>query len=70
MLSESVAKALTLSGREDVSETARFVNYFDKFFDVLNVRSTTEGKHKRKDFRLPYNSASDKRLDVSSDPMC
>ena len=48
-----------------MTETARFAAKFDKFFDVLNVKSLTEGKHKRKDSRLPYTSADDSRLDVS-----
>ena len=46
-------------------ETAKFVEYFDRFFDALNVKSLTEGKHKRKEFRLPYSSPSDPRLKVS-----
>lgn len=65
MLSESVSKALTLTGGDIVTETAKFASYFDKFFDALNVKSLTEGKHKRKDYRLPYTSADDPRLDVS-----
>ena len=48
-----------------MTETAKFAAKFDKFFDVLNVKSLTEGKHKRKDSRLPYTSADDSRLDVS-----
>ena len=44
---------------------AKFAAKFDKFFDVLNVKSLTEGKHKWKDSRLPYTSADDSRLDVS-----
>lgn len=48
VLSESVSKALTLTGRDDVTETAKFASYFDKFFDALNVKSLTEGKHKKK----------------------
>ena len=48
-----------------MTETAKFTSNFDKFFDVLNVKSLTEGKHKRKESRLPYASAEDPRLDVS-----
>lgn len=29
------------------------------------MKSLTEGKHKRKDSRLPYSSADDSRLNVS-----
>ena len=63
MLSESVSKALTLTGRDDVTETVKFTANFDKFFDILNVKNLVEGKHKRKDSRLPYTSASE-RLNV------
>ena len=49
-----------------MTETAKFTANFDKFFDALNVKSLNEGKHKQKDFRLPYTSADDSRLDVSS----
>lgn len=65
VLSESVANALKFSGRDDVSETIKFVSLFDKFFDMLNVTNLVTGKHHRKDFQLPYNSATDTRLDVS-----
>lgn len=61
-----MATALVLSGREDVVETAKFVSHCDKFFDMLNVTNLVTGKHKRKDFQLPYNSGTDKRLKVGS----
>lgn len=32
---------------------------------MLNVKNLINGKHKRKDFQLPYNSISDSRLNVS-----
>ena len=60
-----MGNALKFSGREDVQETVKFVLNFDKFFDMLNVTNLTSGKHKRKDFQLPYNSLADTRLDVS-----
>lgn len=43
----------------------KFVSHFDKFFDMLNVSNLITGKHKRKDYQLPYKSATDTRLDVS-----
>ena len=64
VLSESVSNAMKLSKREDVEETVKFVSYFDKFFDMLNVTNLVNGKHKRKDFQLPYISVSDTRLKV------
>jgi hypothetical protein len=56
---------MEFSGREELKETIKFVRYFDKFFDLLNVTSLTEGKHKLKPFKLPYVSATDTRLSVS-----
>jgi hypothetical protein len=50
---------------QDVAETAKFVSYLDKFFDAVNVMHLNAGQHKRKDFQLPYTSASDSRLVVS-----
>ena len=47
MLSESVAKALWQEG-EEFEETAQFIEMFDKFFDILNVSSISEGQKKLK----------------------
>ena len=51
VLSNSVSKALALTGQEEVRETVKFTEMFDKFFDMLNVRGLYEGENKRKDFR-------------------
>ncbi len=63
-MSESVSKALKLTGGPEVEETVKFVEYMDKFFDALNVSNYVGGVHKRKEFRLPYTSADDNRLTV------
>ena len=65
VLSESVGKALQLTGGPDAQETARFVLMFDKFFDALNVGDFKSSKHHRKPFQAPYVSNDDFRLDVS-----
>ncbi len=65
VLSESVSKALQMTGGSEVEETARFALMMDRFFDSLNVTNFTNGIHKRKPFQLPYRSGSDKRLKVS-----
>lgn len=62
VLSESVASAMKLTGGPEVSETVRFVEMFDKFFDCLNVNNFTTGRQKRKVFKHPYKSADDFRL--------
>ena len=62
VLSDSVSKALEMTGGKDAQETAKFVGMFDKFFDCLN--SFTKGKHSRKAFQNPYRSATDFCLKV------
>ena len=47
-------------------ETERFVRNFDKFFDLMNVRSLDEGVRKRKPILKPYRESSDDRLLVSA----
>lgn len=65
MLSESVSKAILLTGGDEAKETAKFVALFDCYFDLLNVRNFTNGTRKRKNFQHPYRHADDYRLDVS-----
>lgn len=64
VLSESVSKALKLTGGMEATETARFVEMMDKFFDTMNVRNYTQGVHKRKRFQMPYTTSKDMRLRV------
>lgn len=64
VLSESVSKALQLTGGDEAVETARFVNMMDKFFDALNVHNYTHGIHARKEFQMPYTTSKDKRVKV------
>ena len=63
---ESVGKGLKLTGGDDVSETALFVEMFDKFFDCLNVSNFNAGKRQRKPFKQPYRSGKDFRLKVNA----
>lgn len=65
VLSESVAKALILTGNEKILETAHFIRMFDKFLNIMNVRNFDEGVRNRKTFLRPYHSGSDWRLKVS-----
>lgn len=53
MLSESASKALPLVVGEEATETSRFVEIFDKFFDIMNVRDFTSGARHRKWFLQP-----------------
>lgn len=65
MLSESVGKAMKMTGGPEAQETATFVEMFDKFFDALNVGNFQSGRYQRKPFKVPYFSESDVRLSVS-----
>ena len=65
VLSSSVATALQVVGGEEAAETATFVEFFDKFFDCLNVGDFDSGKKKRNSFKDPYRSSKDFRLKVS-----
>lgn len=58
-----MSKALYFYGEsEEAFETAYFIQKFDKFFDLLNVSSFSQGKLKRKVFQQPYRSPNDFRL--------
>ena len=64
VLSESVGKALKLTGGMEVQETATFVMMFDKFFDIFNVSNFSNSIHQRKPFKAPFHKGSDFRLTV------
>ena len=59
-----MAKALQLTGGDDVVETVRFITMMDKFFDCLNVNNFSTGNKNKKPFKQPYRSADDFRLTV------
>lgn len=56
VLSESVSKALKLTGGSSVDETARLVEYMDKFFDTVNVHNFSHGIRARKPFKCPIEA--------------
>ena len=58
VLSNSVSKALQLTGGTEALETARFVDMFNNFFDCMNVSSLSAGKLKRCPFKSPYKRFS------------
>ena len=61
---EHICKVMMVYGPSTCSETAKFISIIDKFFDYCNVRSLTEGEHKRKPLLNPYRDISDERLEV------
>lgn len=64
-MSKTVADAFALEDDETLRETERFIRTFDRFFDLMNVRSSKEGIYKLKPDLIPYKSSSDSRLAVS-----
>ena len=48
VISTTASKVMMAYGPSTCSETTRFISIIDKFFDCCNVRSLTEGEHKRK----------------------
>ena len=63
-MSERVSKGLLAHFGEGVKELSKFVEYFDKLFDALNVRDYTSSIHSLKPFKMPYRSGNDFRLKV------
>ena len=59
-----MTKALAMRNDPDTLETQRFVLTFNKFFDLLNVRSLTEAIWERNPNKEPYRSPDDGRLEV------
>ena len=43
-----------MSNKSHVTETAQFLDLFDKFFDCFNVRNVTSGVKKRKPYLNPF----------------
>lgn len=64
VLSETVGKAIELTGEPETEETSKFIFMFDKFFDILNVNSFQNWARARKPFQRPYYCNDDDRLTV------
>ena len=62
VLSKTMFVALSQYGSSDASEAARFCHMINKFFDWLNVRSTTAAVKERNIFLQPYSNVDDQRL--------
>ena len=56
VLSTTVSKDLSNYGPADAAGTAEFGLMFDKFFDIMNVSSTTASSRQLKPFRAPFSS--------------
>ena len=62
-LSATTASVLRTYYGEYTYETALFCENVDNFFDALNLRNTSEGDQKRKNFLKPYRNIDDPRFD-------
>lgn len=62
VLSSSMANAITLRGKPEMTETAKFCRMMDRWFDCLNGRYFDEGTRKRKPDLGPYFSIDDERF--------
>jgi len=47
---------------EEATETAKFAEMFDKFFNCLNDSNANAGMHSKNTFKNPYRRANDFRL--------
>ena len=54
MMSETVAKAIHLTGGYEAKETVKSIEMVDKLFDYMNVSSLSRGKLNRTPFTQPY----------------
>ena len=64
VLSETVSKALKLTGGSEVAEMVEFTEYMDKFFKAVDVCNYVNGVHWRMPFQLQYILAKDQHLEV------
>ena len=62
VLSTTVRKVLSNYGPADPAGTAEFCLMFDKFFDIMNVSSTTASSRELKPFNAPFSSTDDPRF--------
>ena len=59
VLSNEVACGIRSTVGEVAEETAKFAEYFDKFFDCLNVSNPSVGKKSKNTFKNPYRKYKD-----------
>ena len=62
VLSTTVSKVLSNYGPADAAGTAEFCLMFDKFFDNMNVSSTTASSSQQKPFKASISSTNDPRF--------
>ena len=63
-MSESVACALDLINNNDTLETRTFIRMFDRFFDIMNIRTPSDGTREIKEIKRPFTKPDDNRFKV------
>ena len=62
VLSSTVGNVLLSFGPPEAAGTAKFCLMMDSFFDIMNIRSTSEYKRDAKPFLAPFLSVDDHRF--------
>ncbi|KAJ8023362.1 Transposable element P transposase [Holothuria leucospilota] len=62
VMSKTVANGLKMMNKPELASTIYFITMVNKFFDCLNVSSTTEWVRKRNDDIKPYSDVNDPRF--------
>ena len=62
VLSSSVSTVLSEYGPPEAAATANFCSMMDSFFDIVNVKNSSEYETKLKPFLKPFNSTNDPRF--------
>ena len=62
LLNETTVKIPKTFGTTENSETAKYCQILDRFFDCFNVRSLEKHQKKTKPFLKPYINENDKRF--------
>lgn len=69
-MSESVACALDLINNNDTLETRTFIRMFDRFFDIMNIRTPSDGTREIKEIKRPFTKPDDYRFKVHTSLKC
>ena len=64
VLSSTVSNAMMVYIGDEASETAKFIDMIDKFFDTMNVNNYSSCYKQLKQFKSPYRWSNDARIKV------
>ena len=62
VLGSTVCQTLTSYGLPEAAGTAKICLLMDKFFDIMNIRSSQSHELERKPFLIPVTSVNDDRF--------